>query len=135
MTIILYCGHPIVLEGKKTCIHHVYFQIINVLKMIPYVVLTTRFRAAAKVCIGQNFILVFFSFFLFVIQFQCSFLCKKIIRAIHFFLLSISKFRILAYLEGLMVFNATFNNFSVISWWSVVLVEETGVNHRPVASY
>ena len=98
MTIILYCGHPIVLEGKKTCIHHVYFQIINVLKMIPYVVLTTRFRAAAKVCIGQNFILVFFSFFL----------------------LSISKFRILAYLEDLMVFNATFNNFSVISWWSVV---------------
>ena len=24
-----------------------------------------------------------------------------------------------------MVFNATFNNISVISWWSVVLVEET----------
>ena len=33
-----------------------------------------------------------------------------------------------------MVFNATFNNISVISWWSVLLVEETGVlreNHRP----
>ena len=28
---------------------------------------------------------------------------------------------------GVMVFNATFNNISVISWWSVVLVEETGV--------
>jgi hypothetical protein len=28
---------------------------------------------------------------------------------------------------GLMVFNATFNNISVISWWSVLLVEETGV--------
>jgi hypothetical protein len=26
----------------------------------------------------------------------------------------------------LMVFNATFNNISVISWWSVLLVEETG---------
>jgi hypothetical protein len=25
----------------------------------------------------------------------------------------------------LMVFNATFNNISVISWWSVLLVEET----------
>jgi hypothetical protein len=25
-----------------------------------------------------------------------------------------------------MVFNATFNNISVISWWSVLLVEETG---------
>jgi hypothetical protein len=37
-----------------------------------------------------------------------------------------------------MVFNATFNNTSVISWWSVLLVEETGVsgeNHWPVASH
>ena len=37
-----------------------------------------------------------------------------------------------------MVFNATFNNISVISWRSVLLVEETGgprVNHPPVASY
>ena len=36
-----------------------------------------------------------------------------------------------------LVFNATFNNISAISWWSVLLVEETGVpgeNHRPVAS-
>ena len=34
-----------------------------------------------------------------------------------------------------MVFNATFNNISVISWQSILLVEETGVpgeNHRPV---
>ena len=33
-----------------------------------------------------------------------------------------------------MVFNATFNNISVLSWWSVLLVEESGVcreNHRP----
>jgi hypothetical protein len=38
----------------------------------------------------------------------------------------------------LMVFNTTFNNFSVISWWSVLLVEEIGVpgeTHRPVASH
>jgi len=28
---------------------------------------------------------------------------------------------------GVMVFNATFNNISAISWWSVLLVEETGV--------
>jgi len=37
----------------------------------------------------------------------------------------------------LMVFNATFNNISVISWRAVLLVEETrgsGENHRPVAS-
>ena len=35
-----------------------------------------------------------------------------------------------------MVFNATFNNISVISWRSVLLVEQTGVpgeNHGPVA--
>ena len=25
-----------------------------------------------------------------------------------------------------MVFNATFNNISVISWWSVLLMDETG---------
>ena len=37
-----------------------------------------------------------------------------------------------------VVFNATFNNISVISWRSILLVEETGVpgeNHRPVASH
>ena len=37
-----------------------------------------------------------------------------------------------------MLFNATFNNISAISWRSVLLVEETGVpgeNHRPAASY
>ena len=42
------------------------------------------------------------------------------------------------WLVGFMVFNATFNNPSLMSWWSVLLVEETGVpgeNHRPVASH
>jgi len=37
-----------------------------------------------------------------------------------------------------MVFNATFNNISAISWRSVLLVEETGVpgeNHWPAASH
>jgi hypothetical protein len=37
-----------------------------------------------------------------------------------------------------MVFNATFNNISVISWWSVLLVDKTGVareNHQPVTSH
>jgi hypothetical protein len=31
------------------------------------------------------------------------------------------------YRVRVMVFNATYNNISVISWWSVSLVEETGV--------
>ena len=34
-----------------------------------------------------------------------------------------------------MVFNSTFNNISVILWRSVLLVEETGENHRPVVSH
>ena len=41
-------------------------------------------------------------------------------------------------LVWIMVFNATFNNISVISWWSVLLVEETGVpgkNYRSVVSH
>jgi len=39
---------------------------------------------------------------------------------------------------GIMVLNVTFNNISVISWRSVLLVEETGVlgeKHRPAASH
>jgi len=37
-----------------------------------------------------------------------------------------------------MVFNATFNNISVISWRSVLLMEETevpGESHRPIESH
>ena len=39
---------------------------------------------------------------------------------------------------GCMVFNATFNNISVLLWQSVLLVEETqvpGENHRPATSH
>jgi hypothetical protein len=35
---------------------------------------------------------------------------------------------------GFMVFNGTFHNISVISWQSVLSVEEIGENHRHVAS-
>ena len=34
-----------------------------------------------------------------------------------------------------MVFNATFNNISTISLWSVLFVEEIGENNRPAASH
>jgi hypothetical protein len=50
-------------------------------------------------------------------------------------------YNILAFLSGLvwiMVFNATFKDISVISWWSVLLVEETEVpreKQRPVVCY
>jgi hypothetical protein len=38
------------------------------------------------------------------------------------------------HLFSFMVFNATFKNILVISWWLVLLMEETGLpteNHRP----
>ena len=41
------------------------------------------------------------------------------------------------WLVGCMLPNAILNNISAISWWSVLLVEETrvpGENHRPVTS-
>ena len=44
----------------------------------------------------------------------------------------------ISYMLIFMVLNATFNNISVISWQSVLLVEETrvsGENSRPVASH
>jgi len=43
-------------------------------------------------------------------------------------------YHLMAYI-WFMVFNATFNNSFAISMRLVLLVEETGDNHRPVASY
>ena len=43
----------------------------------------------------------------------------------------------MVWLVWFVVFKATFNNISVISWLSVLLLEETGVlreNHQPVVS-
>jgi hypothetical protein len=45
------------------------------------------------------------------------------------------RFHLLLWLGLVDVFNATFNNISVISCWSVLLVDETGENHRPVANH
>jgi hypothetical protein len=36
---------------------------------------------------------------------------------------------------NVMMFNTTFNNISVISWWSVLLWEETRENNRSVVSH
>jgi hypothetical protein len=38
-------------------------------------------------------------------------------------------------LVWIMVFNATFNNIPVVFWRLVLLVEETRVNHEPVAGH
>ena len=67
------------------------------------------------------------------------FLCRQVIlncgnathRFLHVSINFINTFMV-------MVFDATINNISVISWQSVLLVEETGVpreNHPPVASH
>jgi hypothetical protein len=42
---------------------------------------------------------------------------------------------LLVHWDRVMVFNTNFDNISVISWRSVLLVEETRENHRPAASH
>ena len=37
-------------------------------------------------------------------------------------------------IDWFIVFNATFSNISAISWRPVLVVEEAGENHRPLAS-
>jgi hypothetical protein len=51
--------------------------------------------------------------------------CRELIRMLHgvLSLRSIQYFGLVLF----MVFNATFNNIPVISWQSVLLVQETGV--------
>jgi hypothetical protein len=42
------------------------------------------------------------------------------------------------YLVWFMVFNTIFNNISVISWRSILFVDENGIpreNHRPVTNH
>ena len=60
-------------------------------------------------------------------------------KCLNFIFQPSEHFQITNLLSGrVMVFNATFNNISVISWRSVLLVEQTGVpgkNNRTVASY
>jgi len=65
-----------------------------------------------------------------VSTFKCQFLAKKSGVVLNM----VGK----QYILGVVVFNATFNNISVISRRSILLVEETrlpGVNHRPAASH
>ena len=58
------------------------------------------------------------------------------IVCVNYCLLFLSHLETNSQMFGLvMAFNATFSNISVILWWSVLLVEETGENHRPVASH
>ena len=65
---------------------------------------------------------------------------KYYLKVMYVFImcLSIYAFVCVCLFVCLMVFSATFNNISVISWQSVLLMEETrvpGENHRTVASH
>ena len=68
-----------------------------------------------------------------ILKFYCLLICVSKIR--HGRFLAIVQYTFTCIIQY-MVFIATFNNISVISWWSVLFEEETrvpGENHRPVA--
>ena len=74
----------------------------------------------------------------------CNLRNRKIFTGIMIFFYSLHSQKcsscefILIYRIRVVVFNATFNNISVISWWSVLLVDETklpGENHQPATSH
>ena len=64
-----------------------------------------------------------------MIKTQCSQICAiQFSKTWYYFFICIEYPIIYAILRGrVVVFNATFNNISVISWWSVLLVEKTGI--------
>ena len=65
-----------------------------------------------------------------------SLLLQLVLTSDYYFLLWRKSLGLVS-LVGFIVFNATFNNISAISWRSVLLVEETGVpgkNQRSVTS-
>jgi hypothetical protein len=84
---------------------------------------------------GQGFHLIFQSHFVhLIIQNVSNFVSYKTNKWINIFW---GQYHWKICLVWFMVFNATFNNISAISWQSVLLVEETRVpseNHWPVAS-
>ena len=55
--------------------------------------------------------------------------------SIQHYVIKIVKIEMLLKMLKLGVRVMVFNDTSVISWQSVVLVEETGENHRPVGSH
>ena len=69
---------------------------------------------------------------IFILLFNLILFIFYIVGDFFFFFFAYQEFRV-----RVMLFNATFNNISVISWRSVLFVEETGVlvdNHQPAAS-
>ena len=75
----------------------------------------------------SSIIYIYYIFFNVFLSGHCQVMVRIMLIVIH----SKNWFRFL-------MFNATFNNISIISWRLVLLVEEIGgpgENHRPVTSY
>jgi hypothetical protein len=73
-----------------------------------------------------------------MIRFRVMFICTLYVAMFSTLNINLEHTIGKVWLIWFIVFNATFNNISDISWPSVLLVKETGVpeeNHRPVASH
>jgi hypothetical protein len=77
----------------------------------PEVILTKTLR---KVCARYIFVFCLF---------KTSYMASKLVFATSYYAIANDSIFVVI----VMVFNATFNNISVKSWMSVLLVEETGV--------
>jgi hypothetical protein len=80
---------------------------------------------------------VFFVFILFhILSLPCQF--QLVFFSVNSYYDYEIRVLIVDWFYGFMVFSAIFRNISVISWRSVLMVEENGVpgeNHRPAASH
>jgi hypothetical protein len=64
--------------------------------------------------------------------------CQNFTSFLHLLDANLSSISAISWQDRVVVFYSTFNNISVISWRSVLLVEETGgpgENHWPIASH
>jgi hypothetical protein len=77
-------------------------------------------RCMYYMCTGLYVAHMYQMYVLHVYRFICRCVWKRIESVINTFIIINVRVRV-------MVFNATFNNISVISWRSVLVVEETGV--------
>ena len=83
----------------------------------------------------------FFKLFLLVGFFMvCQLMClySHFLTILHLYCVTVTEFNWGVLALWVKVFNATFNNITAILWWSVLLVEETGVpreNHWSATSH
>jgi hypothetical protein len=84
------------------------------------------------------FCILYFHFYLFCLLDSCLWFLFSPANCHWSAFVYIKQLSNIGWLVCFIVLNATFNNISVISWRSVLLVEKTGEsgeNHRPVASH